>query len=216
MPTATWGRPVSGPDRSRPGRGALGSAGRGGGRGLHTSKLWPCHTVLLTGRGRSSSHPAAAGDPTPVRAQGASRSAAPTPGPSGPSGSPARAPCPGRVPWRSETPARSGRSPAPSAPEPSAARVVRRLPQPPGRCERPTRPRQRRQPALPTPDRLSPPLRACGASSLSVRTSLHAPDTPAEVFPGPETRPEVCSDGDRCLGTQGGLRPTVTSYDAKQ
>ena len=182
MPTETWGRPVSGPDRSRPGRGALGSAGCRGGRGLHTSKLWPCPWVLLTGRGRSSSHPAAAGDPTPVRARGVPDQPPPPLGRPAPPALLREPPAPAGSPRRSEPPARSGRSPAPSAPEPSAARVVRRLPQPPGRCERPTGPGS-------AASRPSPPLtaspRPCGRAGPPVSV--------AALTSTPLTLPPRCS-----------------------
>lgn len=195
VPAATWDRPVSA--REEPcGRGVLGSwdprgGMDGGGFALRSS----------SGPAAPSAWPAvaaAAGDPTAVRAQGPPRSAAPALGRPAPP-TLLRAACPplfrpihpagGRVPWPSprpsSPPARSGGSPAPSAPESSAARVERPLPQPPGRCERPARPRQRRQPALPTPARLSPPSRACGASRPNARTSLHAPTLPPRCSPDP-------------------------------
>lgn len=225
MPAATWDRPVSGP------RGAmragcpriLGPAGRNGRRGLRTSKLLgPSRTVCLTGRGCRR--------PDSGARSGASRISCPSPGPAGPSDSPAR----GMPPTLPPHPPR--RRPRPLArpagrprPQPAAAAHLRRAPRslpppassadcrsrPAGASARPG-PRQRRQPALPTPARLSPPSRACGASRPNARTSLHAPDTPAEVLSGPKTRPGVCSDGSRCLGTRGGWRATVTSYDAKR
>lgn len=91
-------------------------------------------------------------------------------------------------------------SPAPSASEPSARRrVARRVPPPPSRCERPSRPRA----SAAGPPRSSLAARTC--PRRKVRTALHAPDPPAEVFPGSRHSLRCVRHRGRFPGSQGGL-----------
>lgn len=195
VPAATWDRPVSGP------RGAmragcpriLGPAGRNGRRGLRTSKLLgPSRTVCLTGRGCRR--------PDSGARSGASRISCPSPGPAGPSDSPAR----GMPPTLPPHPPR--RRPRPLArpagrprPQPAAAAHLRRAPRslPPPASSADCRSRPAGASARPGPgsaaSRRSPPLP--GSPRPRGRAG---PPVPMPALPStPLTLPPRCSPAPR-------------------